>query len=401
MANTTVTGSRAISDFSDNTEDTPFRKYLTLGNLAGETWNTQTFDTEANTVAFNYKSTEGSIFTFANKKTGTDSIGKDKGSSVISSKLNGINLTAAWENSWSDTPNESSSSNVTWTYTGGTATIADDFKYKSSRTSKDTYAATSSGSQYGWTEVKSIDFSNLNYVFAASSTSVSQTTYSYETWTNTKSTYSSTQKYSFRDIQNNVSFSFSSAKINIDSVNNTATIDAANVRYSCAEYSVITEKFFTTLLATEFSALPSIGDESEDFGSISNNIPAISNLFLSGNNSIVINSLTGIQLNAGAGNDKVTGGIGNDTLTGGAGNDTLIGGMGADSFVLVGSDTVTDFSGAQSDTADLSWLASGDTVTFISVTGNLNLSSSSSAAALKPLRLLQGQLLRGDLALTA
>ncbi|NDC76025.1 calcium-binding protein, partial [bacterium] len=81
--------------------------------------------------------------------------------------------------------------------------------------------------------------------------------------------------------------------------------------------------------------------------------------------------------------DTLTGGAGNDSLVGGAGNDSLAGGLGADSFVLAGNDTVVDFNSTQSDVVNLTGLANGNTVTFTTVTGTLDLSASTSSAAFK------------------
>ncbi len=56
----------------------------------------------------------------------------------------------------------------------------------------------------------------------------------------------------------------------------------------------------------------------------------------------------GIWLNAGAGNDNVTGGLGNDVLIGGVGNDSLSGGAGDDTYVFNagdGCDTIIDAEG--------------------------------------------------------
>jgi Ca2+-binding RTX toxin-like protein len=80
----------------------------------------------------------------------------------------------------------------------------------------------------------------------------------------------------------------------------------------------------------------------------------------SGNDSIIYNtSKTSIQVNAGAGddnitgskfddalngaagNDKLSGGLGNDYLTGGTGADRLNGGAGNDTFVFVAGDLVS------------------------------------------------------------
>jgi Ca2+-binding RTX toxin-like protein len=86
-------------------------------------------------------------------------------------------------------------------------------------------------------------------------------------------------------------------------------------------------------------------------------------------------------LDGGVGNDILIGGDGADTLAGGDGADSLTGGSGADVFVLQGNDTVTDYDGTQGDTVNLTALANGNTVTFTTVRGQLNLSSSLSSAA--------------------
>ncbi|ROH85542.1 calcium-binding protein [Pseudomethylobacillus aquaticus] len=83
-------------------------------------------------------------------------------------------------------------------------------------------------------------------------------------------------------------------------------------------------------------------------------------------------------INAGAGNDSLTGGSGNDFLVGGAGNDSLNGGIGNDSFIGgggndlvlggVGNDTVVAYNLA-SDGADRINLGSGDDIVNVSSTG--------------------------------
>lgn len=93
-------------------------------------------------------------------------------------------------------------------------------------------------------------------------------------------------------------------------------------------------------------------------------------------------------LRGGAGNDLIYGDVGNDFLDGGGGNDTLaggsdvdtlVGGSGADRFVLLGNDTVNDFNSKQSDAIDASGLSINDTVTFVLVSGSLNMSLTAAA----------------------
>lgn len=85
-----------------------------------------------------------------------------------------------------------------------------------------------------------------------------------------------------------------------------------------------------------------------------------------GDQTINIKTDQGYEIDAGAGNDSVTGGAGDDSLTGGLGSDTLKGGKGADTFVFKYSDfiddegvynksvdTVSDFNVNDGDTLDL------------------------------------------------
>jgi Ca2+-binding RTX toxin-like protein len=89
------------------------------------------------------------------------------------------------------------------------------------------------------------------------------------------------------------------------------------------------------------------------------------------------------SLTGGAGNDTLIGGGGMDTLTGGAGNDAMTGGAAGDRFVLLGSDTVVDFNSTDSDTVDITGVAAKAIVTFTTVTGSLDLSGSTTAAAFR------------------
>jgi Ca2+-binding RTX toxin-like protein len=85
------------------------------------------------------------------------------------------------------------------------------------------------------------------------------------------------------------------------------------------------------------------------------------------------------SLVGGTGNDTLFGGGGKDTLAGGDGNDVMTGGGAGDTFVLTGSDTVIDFNSTESDEIVISGLTAGHIVTFTSVTGSLELSSSTAA----------------------
>jgi Ca2+-binding RTX toxin-like protein len=180
-----------------------------------------------------------------------------------------------------------------------------------------------------------------------------------------------------------------------------------------------------TLSGNVTSVTLKLGQTSQVFASLSTNFSDLKNIttfdtalpfLFSGNDVITISSSDPLSgpVNGYTGNDKITasslasnifgdqgndtlvGGNGSDALTGGVGNDSLTGGLGADNFVLAGNDTVVDYSGTQSDTIDVSGLAAGDTVTFTTVTGTLDLSSSTSTAAFKATAVAAGATITGS-----
>jgi len=69
-----------------------------------------------------------------------------------------------------------------------------------------------------------------------------------------------------------------------------------------------------------------------------------------GSNIITIKNTDGYYVDAGDGNDKITGNIGDDSLFGGNGNDTMQGGLGDDTYILsmgsIGSDIISDSGGS-------------------------------------------------------
>jgi Ca2+-binding RTX toxin-like protein len=79
-------------------------------------------------------------------------------------------------------------------------------------------------------------------------------------------------------------------------------------------------------------------------------INLISDISMYGNNIISIKNTDGYYVDAGAGNDKITGNTGDDSIFGGNGNDTMQGGSGDDTYILsmgsTGSDIISDSNGS-------------------------------------------------------
>jgi Ca2+-binding RTX toxin-like protein len=350
MTTTTQTGAEYISAFMSNAvPDFPFNKYLSFGTLSSEDWTSQTYDPDSIKKSISFKSTVGSTIKYSETRTGTDTQGTDVGSATIIGKVNGTNMSISGSDSWTDAGG-SYSTNLSWTYTGGTATKTDDFKLKASNINKESKSTFSGGSKGTSTEQKSIDFTNADYSFSVSASSSGQWNYSDSAGSNTVDKYSSNLNYSFKDIQNNSSLTMSSVKLTEDSIAGNATIDVASMKYLCSDFSIATTKFSKALTIMDYKSLPDIGESAGDLGTISNLISNFLPLFLSGDNTISITSKTGLEINGGAGNDTITGGIGNDTIAGGAGKDKLTGGKGDDVFKLSKSDY--DFTSAKTVLAD-------------------------------------------------
>ena len=344
------TGAEWLNDASGKFSEFPFYKYLTLGSLTNENWNTLTYDKDTSKRSLNFKSDSGSTIKYGESWAEMNtSVGFDNGSVAIVGKANGTNLSFSSTSSWSDSGSVDSAS-LSWTYTGGTAAKSDDFKLKASNTNKESTSTVSGGTKGTSTEQKSIDFSNANYSFSLSANGSGQWLYSDSAGANTVDKYSSSLNYSFKDIQNNSSLTLSSVKLTDDSIAGNATIDVASMKYLCSDYSIATAKFSKALTTMDYKSLPDIGESVGDLGTISNTIPSFISIFLSGDNTIAITSKAGLEINGGAGTDNITGGIGNDTLSGGTGKDKLTGGKGDDVFKLSKSDY--DFTSAKTVLAD-------------------------------------------------
>jgi hypothetical protein len=334
MALEDVSGSVFISTISSDiigSDGIPFGSYLTFGSLAGETWNTQPVDFDSSKQSGNWKSAEGSKMSLTERISDSSK----QGGVSITGKQDGLKLSATWNDSWTNS-SSSLNSNISYTFTGGTATKSDDITYSYVQSTKhfDNYSSPSS-------ETEKFKFSNsdwsLGYSLAVNDTS--STAYK-----------GSASAYSFKDIKNNESFSMASLTVTVDKTKNTASIAASNIQYSLADYSVSTAKFAKILSETEWDSLPDITTKADNFQTIKNNLPEFSAIFLSSDNTIAIKSKSGMSIDAGAGNDVINGGIGNDTLTGGAGKDKLTGGKGDDVYKISKSDF--DFTSAKTVLAD-------------------------------------------------
>lgn len=334
MAITTVSGAEFLEDIISSVGDLPLNSYLTLGTLASESWNSVTTDNEKLTQNLTWKSSEGSSMGIRFTKTGNSTNGTDKGSSSLSSTYSGLTGSNSWSYTWSDSGNNSDMSNISFTYTGDSSTKDDDFKYKAIYTEKSSPSGV-------WSASKILDFSNSDYIFQlGSSNSGTQNIFNLNI-----------SKYFFKDISSGTSFSLN-GKVSGNESKDEVIFSLTNMKYVVDDYTITTAKYADTLTYAEWDALPDVngGGDASDLGSISSNLFALNNLFMSADSTISITSKTGIAIDAGAGNDKIAGGIGEDTLIGNAGKDSLTGGKGNDTFTISKSDF--DFSSTQTVLAD-------------------------------------------------
>lgn len=153
-----VSGTEFLEDVTSDVGTLPLNSYLTLGSLASESWNSVSTDDAKQTQNLTWKSSQGSSVGIRFTKTGNNTNGTDKGSSSLTSKYSGITASNVWSYAWSDTGNNSDSTNISLTYTGDSTTKLDDIKYKSIVTEK----SSSSGT---WSQSKTLEFSNADYVF--------------------------------------------------------------------------------------------------------------------------------------------------------------------------------------------------------------------------------------------
>ncbi len=336
MAATQVSGSEFISSISSDTQnDDKFylRSYVSFGSMSSESWNSQTYDNSSSNNSAVWKSSQGSAISFKAKGAGTDTAGSYSGSLSLVGKPDGIKISASWSNTWTAI-SENNQKSISWSYVGDTKTTADDYAYKLVYSSKHSEATGAVNS-----ESTNLDFSNASWAykwnFVVSGTSTG---------------YKGSGTISITDKTDNTSSSMSISAI-VDETKDTVNLSLSNIKFILSDCSVTTAKYAEILSVAEMESLPQISpDNNSNLSTIKGNVPAFAELFIKGDNTIVITSTAGTSIDAGAGNDKITGSIGNDTLIAGAGKDTLAGGKGNDTFVLSKSDY--DFTSAKTILAD-------------------------------------------------
>ncbi len=332
MATQQVSGSDFInSTASDIRNDSSvyLSSYLSFGSMASESWDTQAFDDSSNNNSGNWKSSFGSVVSYKDRTTGTDTAGTNTGIFSAIGKPDGVKVSANWTNTWTASSQKEQKS-IVWSYSGDTKTITDDFSYKLN------YSATHSDSRTGAnSRSASVDFSNADW------------SYKYiDSVSGIDAKYKGSGSISLLDKNDKTSFSASYA-FTADLTTDTVNMTLSNVKYILSDYTITTAKYSEILTYAEFDSLPQTSPENAiNLNTIKNNLPTLQEILADASGSFVITSKNGSQIDAGAGNDSVTGGAGNDTIIGGTGNDSISGGLGFDTLAAgAGKDKLTGGAG--------------------------------------------------------
>ncbi len=362
MATTQFSGSDFVNSMSSSiqNDDTFFlRSYISLGTMAGESWNSQPYDQESSNNSAVWKSSQGSAISYKAKGAGTDTAGTDGGTLSLVGKPDGLKISVSWANAWTAT-SQNEQKNIGMSYVGNTKTTSDDYTYKLAYSSKHSEATSAINS-----ESINLDFSNASW------------TYKWNFMVSGNDTaYKGSGTVSIADKNDKTSSSFSINAI-VDATKDTVNLTLSNIKYILSDYSVTTAKYAEILSVAEMESLPQISPDSDsNLSTIKGSIPSFAELFIKGDNTISITSTSGASVDAGAGNDTITGGIGNDTIAAGAGKDKLTGGKGNDTFKIsksdfdftssktVLADTITDFKYTATEKDSISFDGFGDVDVF-------------------------------------
>lgn len=352
MAEQLISGRDWLNDISGDFQDLDFASYLTLGDLPDETWNTQAIDPDAAKTSVNFKSTEGSTIKYVQNREISDESqsGSAGGTIKIVGKLDGTNLSAKFLDKWTSS-SYTTATNLNWIYAGAGGSAVEGFKYKFINSEEGSWVSQGGVSSGTFKEASTTQFSNADYSYlfaiSASGNSVYDDVQQEQIGGRVTVKLST---YDFKDLKNGLSHQFSGGFI-IDVEADNVSMNLKNAKFVTSDYSVMTKAFSQNMSVAEWDALPVIDAEAQYLDVVAENNVLLNEVLLSGDNVIAIKSAEGVEINAGAGNDKVTGGIGDDVISGGAGKDTLIGGKGEDTFILNADDY--DFSSAQKVLADI------------------------------------------------
>ena len=307
---------------------TGIRPYLTFGSISGETWDTQSYDSDIARSTTKWSSKEGSTLSINEiQPVPNDAVpGARKLSLSLLGKSTGTNFSFVTDSKWTSV-SEIEASAVKWSYTGGTASKEDDFSYKFTKSSSSKWSDSSAGSKWDGLDSVTLSFSNIQYKYEIAVNSVSKAERSSSSSSDSvNQSLDNFSKYALEDKVNGLALSFSA----IDKTNNVTGQSDLFIKNLSLTTSTCTYKISSVNITSGTGDLPQLFPTSGDLSSITNDFSKLESLLSSASSVVTIKSKDGLSFDAGAGNDSVTGGVGNDTILGGIGNDILIGGIGDD-----------------------------------------------------------------------
>jgi uncharacterized repeat protein (TIGR02059 family) len=363
-----------------------------LSRLVSETWNQSlTYNPNAASNSLTFNSVEGSNLVYTDSllntvtTTGTTTTTVYNktaafsltGSAPITDKFTGTDSIkrSATTNASQMTTGEAWDDAKSFSYvdSNGTFDVSDDIAITSSRTSKGNWANSYVGSSYsGITETdastESLSYKgnglSLNLSKSIARNSIAVWDANSKTSTTTKDIKVTTiNQYAFADtLSSSLPFSISlKGNITKDEILNTEIYDFNTIALVNYDYSLTSANwlFISNLDQNGDGLLSTLNlGWSADQGSVEGAGSSINDLLvpllLTADNTVTLKD-QGVNFDAEAGNDSITGGKGNDTIDGGVGNDTINGGAGND-FIMasLGSDKLDG--GAGTDTLDLTSL---------------------------------------------
>jgi Ca2+-binding RTX toxin-like protein len=365
-----------------------FGDHMDMTRFSGESWGAaQSFNPDAASNALTFTAASGAKLVFSNSQSSTAT----SDNYAVSFNLTGPTATAAlnktdkFVGSYSrkdtftaptsagvSTGNVDESGSVTYVDSKNTVTTTDDVTITLSSAEKASWSntwdtANSRQTANSWSSTSSggiaYKSTSLNVDLAYTGTDGFSEAYSADSGTMVLSKNLSTttiSKYSFADTRADattpLTLSFTSL-VTQDHLAETENWNLKTVALGTVDYTLTSAALVINRNTANDSSLfeaVNFGGNKEQ-GSIEGAADSLESVFvpliLAGDNTVTLKT-TGVEFNAGAGNDTVTGSAGNDMIDGAAGNDTITSGTGDDTIAWTGGNDKID-GGTGTDILDL------------------------------------------------
>lgn len=320
---------------------------IDLNEFTNDAWSSSVFNPDAPKSNLKFNTTDGNTLTYAQ----TQSANKDL-ITVNFASINGDKLNFRWSEEISESASRSSyktSEQVNWNYVGNKSTASDDVAIIFSRSDNYTDTLLSGGiTNTVGTYSVSLNYSDVYYKLNGAMTN------KYDVNSNQTGQFNtSISRYSFEDLTTGFKISFTGNET-VNPFTDIGTLNLKKLNVSNPDIIINTASVVINGDLPDGILGLSNGESLDMIEDSLNEV--LSDLVLASSNIITIKNNDGFYVDAGIGNDKITGGNGDDYIAGGKGKDTITGGLGADLFIISGEnlakddvDVITDFNIAQGD----------------------------------------------------